>query len=76
MAFRLSSDFSAFTYCTVPSTALRISTAKMTIVLSTLPEQAEIIAAIIKMHTIKSRNCSAKIRTMLFFFPSDSLFFP
>ena len=58
MALRLSRDFSALTYCTVPSTALRISTAKITMVLSTLLDSAEITAAIIKMITSRSLNCS------------------
>ena len=72
MAFRLSRDFSALKYCTVPSTALRISTAKMTSVLSRLPENMEMMAATMRMATSRSLNCSAKTASQLFFSPSAS----
>lgn len=70
---RLSRDFSAFSYWTVPRIALSTSTAKMTMVLSTLPEKAEITAAIMSMSTMRSLNCSRKTWSVLFFFPSESL---
>ena len=70
MAFRLSRDFSALKYCTVPSTALRISTAKMTRVLSRLPENMEMMAATIRMATSRSLNCSRNTESQLFFSPS------
>ena len=76
MALRLSRDFSAFSYWTVPRIALSTSTAKMTMVLSTLPEKAEITAAIMSMSTMRSLNCSRKTWSVLFFFPSESLLGP
>ena len=76
MAFRLSRDFSAFTYCTVPRMALRMSTAKMTMVLSTFSDTAEIRAAMIRMITSRSLNCSRNTWRVLFFLPSDSLLGP
>ena len=60
-AFKDSNDFSAFKYCTVPKIALRMITAKITIVLSTFPEIIEITAATINIITSKSLNCSKKI---------------
>ena len=54
-SLRLSNDFSAFTYCTVPNIAFIIRTTIITIVLSTLPETAEIIAATTNMATNKSK---------------------
>ena len=56
IAFRLSSDFSALQYCTVPSTAFRISTAKITSVLSMLPDAIEMRAATMRITT--SRKAS------------------
>ena len=76
MALRLSRDFSALRYCTEPRIALRISTAKMTMVLSTFSDSAEITAATIRIMTSKSLNCSAKTWIVLFFFPSESLLGP
>ena len=76
MALRLSRDFSAFTYCTVPKMALRMSTAKITMVLSTFLESAEITAAAMRMTTRRSRNCSKNTTNTDFFFPSVSLFSP
>ena len=67
---------SAFSYWTVPRIALSTSTAKMTMVLSTLPEKAEITAAIMSMSTMRSLNCSRKTWSVLFFFPSESLLGP
>ena len=58
MAFKLSRDFSALKYCTVPSIALRIRTAMITIVLSRFPEKAEISAAAMRIITSRSLNCS------------------
>ena len=72
MAFRLSRDFSALKYCTVPKIAFRMSTAKMTRVLSRLPENMEMRAAAIRMATSRSLNCSAKTASTLFFLPSAS----
>ena len=72
MAFRLSRDFSALKYCTVPRMAFIMRTAKMTRVLSMLPENMEIRAAAIKMATSRSLNCSAKTANTLFFLPSAS----
>ena len=54
----------------------RAVTAKMTMVLSTLPEKAEITAAIMSMSTMRSLNCSRKTWSVLFFFPSESLLGP
>ena len=76
MALRLSRDFSAFIYCTVPKMAFSIRTAKITIVLSTLSDAAEIAAAIIRIMTRRSLNCSKKTWTILFFLPSESLLGP
>ena len=70
MAFRLSRDFSALRYCTVPSTALRIRTAKMTMVLSTFSVRAEMTAAMRRMMTSRSLNCSRKRTATLLRLPS------
>ena len=75
-SFRLSSDFSAFTYWTVPSSALSTITTRMTKVLSGFPEQAEIAAATIRIPTRRSANCPKKTARTLFFFPSTSTFSP
>ena len=76
MAFRLSRDFSALKCWTVPSTALRSSTAKMTTVLSPSPETRETRAATIRMTTSRSLNCSKNTCTPVFFFPSARAFLP
>ncbi len=76
MAFRLSRDFSALKCCTVPSTALRISTAKMTMVLSTFSDTAEMRAAMTRITTSRSLNCSANTMATDFFLPSLSLLGP
>ena len=76
MAFRLSRLFSALRYCTVPSTALSSSTAKMTRVLSLWPLAREMRAAATRMMTSRSLNCSANTCKALFFLPSVSLFSP
>ena len=55
-ALRLSRDFSAFTYCTVPSTALSRMTAKMTMELSPWPDIREITAATIRIRTNRYDN--------------------
>lgn len=57
--FKLFKDFSAFSCCTVPSTAFITITARMTTVLSAFPDTMEITAAIIRMITRRSLNCSA-----------------
>ena len=57
-ALRLSRDFSALKYCTVPRIALRIRTAKMTMVLSPCPDSMEMMAATIRTTTNRSLNCS------------------
>ena len=75
-SFRLSSDFSAFTYWIVPSSALSTITTRMTKVLSGFPEQAEITAATIRIPTRRSANCPKKTAKTLFFFPSTSTFSP
>ena len=54
--FKLSKDFSAFWCSTVPRTAFKRSTAKMTAVLSTSPDIMEMTAAMIKMMTRRSLN--------------------
>ena len=69
ICLRLSSEAAAFTVCTVPRMAFMVMTARMTTVLSTSPMAAEISAARIRMMTIKSANCSRKIRSTLFFVP-------
>ena len=76
MALRLCSDFSALQCCTVPSTAFRISTAKITTVLSTLPESMEITAAAIRITTSRSLNCEKNTSTTDFLFPSARAFRP
>ena len=43
---------------------------------TTLPEKAEITAAIMSMSTMRSLNCSGKTWSVLFFFPSESLLGP
>ena len=53
---RLSRDFSALTCWAVPRIAFMIITAKITIVLSILPENIETIAAAIRISTSKSAN--------------------
>ena len=68
--FRLASDFSAFSCCAVPRIAFMVITANITIVLSTLPETIEIMAAIIRIITKRSANCSANTLSALFFFDS------
>ena len=70
MAFKLSRDFSALKCCTVPSTALRMSTAKMTMVLSASPVAREIRAAAMRIITIRSLNCSRNTWSTVFFLPS------
>ena len=74
--FNDSSDFSALMCCTVPKIAFRIKTAIITKVLSSSPVKAEITAAIIKIITIKSLNCSKKICNVVFFLPSIKAFLP
>ena len=76
MAFRLSRDFSAFTCWTVPRMALRMSTAKMTMVLSTLPDTMEMAAAAMRMTTSRSLNCSRNTCHTGFFFSSRSALGP
>ena len=71
-----SSDLQALTYCIVPSNAFRIITAKITIVLSTLPEIMEITAATIRIITSRSANWLKKTIIMLFSFCPVSSFFP
>ena len=58
IALRLSRDFSALKYCTVPRIALRIRTAKMTMVLSPCPDSMEMMAATIRITTNRALNCS------------------
>ena len=74
--FKLSSDFSAFTCCMVPRTAFITRTAKITMVLSSFPENMDIIAAPIRITTIRSLNWSKKTWNGLFFLPSLSIFSP
>ena len=76
MALRLCRDFSALQCCTVPSTAFRMSTAKMTTVLSTLPESREITAAASRITTSRSLNCEKNTSTTDFRFASASAFCP
>ena len=76
IAFRLSRDFCALKCCTVPRIAFRISTVIITIVPSQPPVSAEMIAAISRITTSKSANCSANTRSTLFCLPSISLFSP
>ena len=76
IAFKLSRDFSALQCCTVPSTALRMSTAKMTMVLSALPESIEITAATTRMTTSRSLNCSKNTCHTGFFLSSRRVFGP
>ena len=73
---RLSSDFAAFSCCTVPSIAFSTITVIITIVLSILPVAADTIAATISIITSRSRNCSKNTRRVLFFLPSSSAFSP
>ena len=47
-------EIPAFTCCTVPKSALSSSTAKITRVLSPLPDRAEITAAAKRIATIRS----------------------
>ena len=75
-AFKLSNDFSAFLVCAVPSAAFKIRTTRITSVLSRFPESADIAAAISKMITNTSKNCSAKIRQIGFLSSSSSSFLP
>ena len=70
--FKLLSDCSAFTVCTVPSIAFIVITTKITIALSASPKIPEITADMINMITRKSLNCSRNICMVLFFFPSTS----
>ena len=72
ICFKLSSEASALMVCTVPRMAFMVITARMTTVLSTFPSTAEMIAAMMRMITKKSANCSRKIRRVLFFPPSRS----
>ena len=58
--FKLSKDFSAFICCTVPRTAFITRTAKITMVLSSFPENMDMIAAPIRITTIRSLNWSKK----------------
>ena len=53
-----------------------VMTARITMVLSSSPVKADTMAARIRMMTIKSANCSRKIRRVLFFPPSWSSFGP
>ena len=76
MAFRLSRDFSALKCWTVPRMALRMRTAKMTMVLSALPETAEIRAAMRRITTRRSLNCSRKTWMGVLRLPSARAFFP
>ena len=76
MAFRLSRDFSALKCWTVPSTALRIRTAKMTTVLSTLSDTMEIRAAMMRITTSRSLNWSRNTWSPDFFLPSARAFLP
>ena len=69
---RLSREAEALTVWTVPRMAFIVMTARMTTVLSTSLSMAEMMAAIIRIITRKSANCSAKIRGMLLRFPSCS----
>ena len=73
---RLSNERCALTCCTVPRTAFIISTSNITMVLSALPENMEMIAAIIKITTSKSQNCPKNTSRVLFFFPSCRIFSP
>ena len=74
--FRLSRDCSALTVCTVPKTALSVITIKITAALSKSPSIPETIAAMIRITTRKSLNCSKKICATDFFFPSASALGP
>ena len=76
ICLRLSREAAAFTVCTVPRMAFMVMTARMTMVLSSSPVKADTMAARIRMMTIKSANCSRKIRRVLFFPPSWSSFGP
>ena len=73
---RLSNERCALICCTVPRTAFIISTSNITMVLSTLPENIEIIAAIIKITTSKSQNWPKNTSRVLFFFPTCRIFSP
>ena len=54
--FRLSSDFSALTCWAVPRIAFMMMTAKITMVLSILPENMDMIAAAMRISTSRSAN--------------------
>ena len=56
--------------------AFMMRTAKMTMVLSTFSDRAEMTAAMMRMTTSRSLNCSRKTWTTLFFLPSLSLLGP
>ena len=70
--FKLFSDCSAFTVCTVPRIALIVMTINITAALSASPRKPDTIAAMIRIMTRKSLNCSRNIWIMLFFLPSTS----
>ena len=74
--FKLSSERSAFTCCTVPSTAFMTSTAKITMVLSILSENIEMTAAMISMITSRSQNWLRNTCNVLFLLPSWRTFSP
>ena len=74
--FKLCSDCSAFTVCTVPRMALMVMTMTMTAALSVSPRMPDMIADAMRISTRKSLYCSRKICGMLFFFPSASSFQP
>ena len=67
ICLRLSSEAVALTVCTVPRTAFRVMTARITTALSQSPKKEEIPAARIRINTRTSRNCSKKMRGTLFF---------
>ena len=56
--FKLFKDCSAFIVCTVPRIAFIVITTKITIALSASPKNPDTTAAIIKITTRKSLNCS------------------
>ena len=63
---RLSRDCSALTVWTVPKTALMVITIRMTAVLSISPKKPDTTAAMIKMMTRKSLNCSKRAVSGIF----------
>ena len=74
--FRLLSERSALAVWTVPSTAFKVITSRITAILSRSPRNPETMAATIRITTRKSRNCSRKTRNRLLRLPSASALGP